>query len=263
MKLSETIPGKNLSVLLIGYPGCGKSIAAASFPPPIYIFDLDRRINSLLQYFPNRSDIEYDYYGPDDYAALDAKIRLAKSGSLPFKTYILDSLTALARMAINYSVNLRGGGRGSIAKGVIQMTTVDDFNGESRVLSVCMDSFRAKTFNANFILTAHLVETSVKKAGPGSEDITIQRLLTGGKSIAAEIPSYFDESYYIYKEVNVMQSPATIKYLSTIIPRDGIEKVKSALPIPTTIDFTMSKAGDKGLYQKIQDECKLKGIEIG
>lgn len=158
-KLSETKMGKNLSVLLIGYPGSGKSIAAASFPGPIYIFDLDKRINSLLQFFGNRADIEYDYYGPDEYAKLDTKIKEVKSGNAPHKTYIMDSLTALARMAINFSVSLRGGGKGSISKGAVQMTTFDDYNVESRIISTAIDSFRVANFRANFILTAHLLET--------------------------------------------------------------------------------------------------------
>ena len=256
MKLSETKMGKNLSVLLIGYPGSGKSIAAASFPGPIYIFDLDKRINSLLQFFGERSDIEYDYYGPDEYAKLDVKIKEIKSGNAPHRTYIMDSLTALARMAINYSINLRGGKGNS--KGVISMTQIDDYNAESRVLSVAMDSFRGNNFNKNFILTAHLVETNVKVLN--GEDTISQRLLTGGKSIAAEIPAYFDEAYYIVKENDLINNQ--VKYKSMTIPMNGIN-AKTALPISKEIDFTMKDKTSKGLYQIIQEECKKNNIEIG
>ena len=258
MKLSDTKRGSKLSVLLIGYPGEGKSIAAASFPKPIYIFDLDQRINSLLRFFPNAADIEYDHYGPDEYGKLDAKIKQIQAGNAPFKTYILDSLTALARMAINYSINIRGGGKGSVAKGVIQMTTVDDFNAESRILSVAMDTFRSPNFKSNFIMTAHLVETNVKSLN--EPDTVLQRLLTGGKSIAAEIPGYFDEAYYIYKDVDAFTN--TIKYKMSTVPKNGI-KTKTALPLSKEIDFTMEKEGDPGLYQKIQEECKKGGVEIG
>lgn len=256
MKLSETKMGKNLSVLLIGYPGSGKSIAAASFPRPIYIFDLDKRINSLLQYFPDAGDIEYDYYGPDEYAKLDAKIKEVKSGNAPYRTYIMDSLTALARMAINYSIAIRGGGKGN-TKGVIQMTQIDDYNAESRVLSVAMDSFRGTNFKSNFILTAHLVETNVKVLN--GDDTISQRLLTGGKSIAAEIPAYFDEAYYIVKENDMLNNKVSYKSITT--PMNGIN-AKTALPIPTSIDFTMTGKDSPGLFQRIQAECKLKGIEL-
>jgi hypothetical protein len=257
MKLSETKMGKNISVLLIGYPGSGKSIAAASFPGPIYIFDLDKRINSLLQFFGERSDIEYDYYGPDEYAKLDQKIKEIKSGNAPHRTYIMDSLTALARMAINYSIALRGGGKGN-TKGVIQMTQIDDYNAESRVLSNAMDSFRGQNFKANFILTAHLVETNVKVLN--GEDTISQRLLTGGKSIAAEIPAYFDEAYYIVKENDLLNNK--VSYKSMTVPMNGIN-AKTALPIPPVIDFTMKDKTSKGLYQIIQEECKKNNIEIG
>ena len=255
MKLSETKRGSKLSVLLIGYPGAGKSIAAASFPSPVYIFDLDQRINSLLSKFPNRADIEYDYYGPDEYAKLDQKIKQIQSGNAPFKTYIMDSLTALARMAINYSIGIRGG-KGN-TKGVISMTQVDDFNAESRVLSVAMDTFRSPLFRANFILTAHLVETSSKRLNEA--DVIQQRLLTGGKTIAAEIPAYFDEAYYIAKDVDQFNN--TIKYKAYTSPKNGID-TKTALPLPPIIDFTMEKEGDPGLYQKIQEECKKQGLEL-
>lgn len=257
MKLSETKPAKNLTVLLIGYPGSGKSIAAASFPPPIYIFDLDKRIDSLLQYFPGRADIEFDYYGPNDFTKFDAMMDKMESGQLPYKTYILDSLTALARMAINYSISLRGGK--GLKKGILNMIQVDDYGAETRVLSQALDSFRGERFNAHFVMTAHLVETATKKLD--ATDVIQQRLLTGGKGIAAEIPAYFNDIYYIYKEVNKITSPISISYKSTIIPTNGVD-AKSVLPIPNTIDFTMTKPGDDGLFQKIQKACKEKGIDL-
>lgn len=251
--------GKNLSVLLIGYPGSGKSIAAASFPRPIYIFDLDRRIDSLLNYFGDATDIEHDYYGPEEYLKLDAKIEQIKTGNAPFKTYIMDSLTTLARMAINYSLTMRGGGKGSILKGKVQMSTFDDYNVESHVILNMLNTFRTGNFKANFILTGHLLETRTKVPNT-TDDIVSQRLLTGGKNIAAEVPVYFNEVYYVDKNNDLLNNK--VSYRSITSPMNGING-KSALPIPSVIDFTMTGKDSKGLFQHIQEACKIKGIEIG
>lgn len=261
MKLSETKAGNKLSVLLIGYPGAGKSIAAASFPRPVYIFDLDRRIDALLRHFGTSDDIEHDYYGPEDYIKLDAMIDRIKAGDSPFKTYIMDSLTAFARMSINYSMSLRGkGSTGNIQKGVVQMTSIEDYGAETVIIRKMIDTFRGKNFRGNFIMTAHLVETSTKALNEA--EVVRQRLLTAGKGIAAELPAYFNEVYYIYKDVNRIVSPPDVKYLATTVPMNGID-TKTALPLPHAIDFTMRDPKDPGLYQKIQMICKEKGIEIG
>lgn len=256
MKLSTVKPGGKLFTLFIGPPGSGKSVGAGSYPPPIYVFDLDKRIDAMAGMFPGRDDIEFDQYGPEEFEKLWNKILEIRQGNSPFKTYVLDSLTSLARMAINYSIHLRGSG--GLKKGVIQMTQVDDFNGESRVLSVMMDAFRGANFRSNFILTAHLVETNSKKLN--EPDVIQQRLLTGGKSIAAEIPGYFNEIYLFGKSTGFDGKP---EFRISIVEKGAGIDTKSVLPLPSTINFTMSKPGEAGLFQKIQAICKEKGIEIG
>jgi len=248
------IGGKQFN-LFIGPPGSGKSIAAASYPSPIFFFDLDKRIDAVAPMFPGRADIEYESYGPDDYERLWNKITQIRAGNSPFKTYVLDSLTSLARMAINYSISMRSGK--GLSKGVIQMTQVDDFNGESRVLSVMMDAFRGTNFKSNFILTAHLVETSSKKLN--EDDVIQQRLLTGGKTIAAEIPGYFNEIYLFSRRTGFDSKP---KYFMSTVDKGAGINTKTILPLPSELEFTM-KPGEPGLFQKIQAACKLLGVDVG
>jgi len=254
-KISDIKIGGKLFQLFIGMPGTGKSIAAASYPSPIYFFDLDKRIDSIAPMFPGRTDIEYDQYGPEEYEKLWIKIQQIKSGNSPFKTYVLDSLTSLARMAINYSISVRG--KSGLTKGVIQMTQVDDYNSESRVLSVIMDAFRGSNFKSNFILNAHLVETSTRNLD--GKDTIQQRVLTGGKTIAAEIPGYFNEVYLFSRQTG-MDGKSNFM-MSTIGHAAGVN-TKTALGLPAEINFTM-KPGSEGLFQKIQAECKTRGVEIG
>lgn len=254
-KTSEVKIGKKFFGLFVGPPGSGKDIAAASWPGPTYTIDLDKRIESVAAMFPNRLTDEYDQFSPDEFEKLWSKIQQIRSGNSPFKTYILSSLTALARMAINYSIGLRGGK--GLTKGVIQMTEVQDFNAESRVLSMVLDAFRGSNFKSNFILTAHLVETNSKKLD--GTDVIQQRVLTGGKTIGAEIPGYFNEIYLFNKKQGFDGKP---EYKMTTMGQAAGIDTKTILSIPNEIDFTM-KPGEPGLFQKIQEACKASGVEIG
>jgi hypothetical protein len=254
-KLSDVKIGGKFFGLFVGPPGSGKDIAANSWPGPIYNFDLDRRIDSVASMFGSRSDIEYDQFGPDDYGRFWDKILQIKSGNAPAKTYILSSITALARMAINYSISIRGNKGNS--KGIVQMTDISDYNAESRIISIVLDAFRGSNFKSNLIVTAHLVETNSRSLD-GSEGMQ-QRVLTGAKTIGAEIPAYFNEIYMFRKQSGMDGKSRFL--MSTQGQAAGIN-TKTILPLPGEIDFTM-KAGEPGLFQKIQTICKAANIEIG
>lgn len=248
--------GGKIFQLSVGYPGTGKTVAAASYPPPIYFLDLDLRMAPLAKMFAGREDIEFDSYGPNDFLKFWEKLNQIRQGNTPHKTYIVDSLTALARMTLNYAVSLRGSGRDFKKKGVIDLLEIEDFGAEGRLLGTVLDSFRAS--RKNFIMTAHLIETTEKDIKAKSETVC-KSLLTGGKKIAAEIPSYFDEVYYHFVRTSMDGKP---EFLISTVKKDDIF-AKSALPIPAEINYTMQKANDPGLYQRIQEECKKNGIEIG
>jgi hypothetical protein len=257
-KLNDVKIGGKFFGLFVGPPGSGKDIGAASWPGPVYTFDLDKRIDSVAAMYPNHPNDEFDQYGPDDFEKLWNKVKQIQAGNSPFRTYILSSLTALARMGINYSISMRGNNAGGKTKvGLVQMTEVQDFNAESRILSIVLDAFRGNNFKSNFIMTAHLVETNTKKLD--GSDVTMQRVLTGGKTIGAEIPGYFNEIYLFNKKLG-FDGKAEYK-MTTNGEAAGIS-TKTILPIPGEIDFTM-KPGEAGLYEKIKEACKAKGIEIG
>lgn len=257
-KLSDVKIGGKIFALFVGHPGSGKDIAANSFPGPIYNFDLDKRIDSVAAMFGSSSDIEYDQFGPEEFPKLWDKVKAIKDNQGRFKTIVMSSLTALARMGINYSISLRGTSDGSKTnKGVIQMTEVQDFGAESRVLSMVLEAFRSQNFKANFILTAHLVETNSKTLG--GKDITMQRVVTAGKVIGAEIPAYFNEIYLFEKTTGFDNKS---KYMMRTTGEAAGINTKTILPLPNEIDFTMKK-GESGLYSKIQEECRKGGIEIG
>ena len=260
-KISDIKIGGRLFQLSVGYPGTGKTVAAASYPTPILFLDLDLRLAPLAKMFPGREDIEYESYGPNDFLRFWNKLQEIRAGNTPHKTYVLDSLTALARMTLNYSVSMRGSSgdekrKSSFkAKGVIDLLEIEDFGAEGRLLGHVVDSFRAT--KKNFIMTAHLIHTTEKDIKTKTES-DYKSLLTGGKKIAAEIPSYFDEIYYHFIETQMDDS---MSYKISTVKRNDVF-AKTALPLPPTLDYTM-KPGEPGLFQKIQAACKANGVEIG
>lgn len=263
MKLSDINPSKNQRVLLIGHSGSGKTNAAMSYPGPILNFDFDGRIRSVLPFYPqNLERDEVETYGPYEFQRLWDRLQKLRAGDVRHKTYVLDSFTALAKMAINFSQENRGEGIGKVIgkSSKIPIMDLPDFNAEANLLGHVLALFRS--LNANFIMTAHHMETSSKKKGSSKdmvgEDIVVHKLVTAAKLTAAEAPIYFDETYYIYK-VDKVQPPNA--YKASTMDMNGITICKTALPLPAEIDFTMEKGGE-GLYQKIQRICKEKGIEL-
>ncbi len=260
-KVNDIKLGGRMVQLNIGPPGAGKTTGAGSYPGPIMFLDLDQRVAPLKKMFPNDTTMEYESFGPFDFLRFWERINQLRQGNAPFKTYVLDSLIALARMTLNYSVGLRTGEKRNTEykkRGVIDLLEIEDFGAEGRLLGHVIDVFR-NLGRSNFILNAHLIETSSTDIKT-KQTTTTQTLLTGGKKIAAEIPSYFNEVYYFFTRDTMVDSGPD--YFISTVPMDDI-MCKTALPLPPTIKFTMNEKEKGGLFQKIQEACKEKGIEIG
>lgn len=100
---------RRLKYLLCGDPGVGKSVLAASAAKwgPIYIFDLDGRIDSIHEYYrdrPEAKNIDFDTYsieeGKESKTAKEVADKLLgfreytkKNGKPPYATIIFDSWT--------------------------------------------------------------------------------------------------------------------------------------------------------------------------
>lgn len=253
-----------IMALLISPPGGGKTILCASMgeddpPKSVYFFDCDLRmkpIRKMRHLFPN-AKISYDSYGPADFEKLwKAAQNIAKNDGL-YDWVILDSLTALARMNLNYSTVLRGQGdnaREGKRKGVIDLLEIEDFGAEGRGIGYLLDLFRGMR-RTNFILTAHLIRVAEKDLK--SKTITnTQTLLTGGKKIAAEIPSYFDEVWFIGVEPSFAGEPE--RWLWTVPVEDIM--CKTALPLPPRIKIDGLNAWQE-MKKYLNFESETKGGE--
>jgi len=245
----NTGDGSPQSCLFIGDSGTGKSIAACSWPGPIYVASCDGRMGSVAEWHRGRKDIEFDIF--TKYQDLDEKVDSFEY-SCPYKTVICpDPITKLSEFSLRYSFSLRGavtydeetgkvvkGSKGK-NKGVIDITTVEDFNAETRGILDLIANLKVaqKIHKFNLIVTAHLITTTYTKVG-GQESHIRRDILTAGKKVAAFIPIDFDEVYHFYTE----EEKWKVKTYN-----DGIVAARSSfLNMPKVIDWT-----DKSLYDEV------------
>jgi hypothetical protein len=248
-KTSDISLEDRIFALFKGEPKSGKSVAAASFPGPIYFFDLDGRMKPVRNFWPQRTDISYDTFTQDDYAKFEAKFNVILARN-DYKTLVFDSLTSLALMVLKYSMSLRG--RDGNKRGIIDLREVEDYGTESQALTDTLEEIRK--FKCHVIVTAHVLETS--QTDIKRKETTVTRtILTGGKKVAAMIPKNFDEIWHF----NVDQSPEIGKPAERAIYTESVGEdfAGTALPLPRKIVFT-----GKGLYQVVADLLSQKGINL-
>lgn len=234
MKLSQVVLDDWFRIIFTGEQGTGKSIAALSFPRP-YVFDLDGRVRSLVNYYGADAfpDADVEYYGPEDYVRfVDDFNRLVVDTNSKYDTFVIDSLTAFARMVLNYSIGLRGKDKGK-TKGIVNIVDIDDYNAEDQMISDLLATAR-QLKKKHFILTAHLLENFKGK----------RTLLTGGRRIRSEATAYFDEVWNFYTDAQLSGKP---KHFVSTVPI-GVDNAKTALPLPPQFDWT----NEKNFYQLLR-----------
>jgi len=204
--------GAPQTCLFVGDSGAGKSIAAGSWPKPLYFASCDGRMGSVAEWHRGTPGIEFDIF--TDYGALREKVD-SWENSCPYEngTIVIDPVTNLSVMLMRYSYKLRGitewdeqagkqikGVKGK-KKGAIDISTIEDYNTETTgIQDLIMDlKVVSKKFNVNIIFVAHLLTTTYSKMG-GQESHIFRSILTAGKKIATYIPTQFDEVYHFYIE---------------------------------------------------------------
>lgn len=243
--------GARLFCLFKGEPGTGKTVAAASFPDPLFI-DLDRRTAPIKKMFPTKS---VRVKRPDTFNEFwDFVMEFREDCG----TLVIDGLTRLADKTLGFSIDLAGGPADRWGPNRNQSDNlrtkhfpapaeIQDWGGEDRGLAAILDALQV--LPCHVILTAHVItteQTELKK-GVGRITHTSRSLITGGKKIAAKIGLWFDEAYHFNVEspLGVEETRYTI-----LTEHTGNDWAKTALPLPRQIDFTM-RPGEPGLYDQI------------
>ena len=274
-----------IKALFVGPSGTGKSIAAATFPRPLYIMDIDSRIRSIRNFFHHRHDfldgIYHDTFGSfsEFVKAFEILERDAATNNLRYKTIFLDSLTSLSQSTIRHGLVEKAGGVTSLLSGGkgfkiagVSIPMFDEWNMEATVFRDVMYA-ATHVFKCNVILSAHQyhtdeVETTIDSRGKTvQENVVKYHIFTGAKKAAAALPTDFDEIYYFKRN--------GAKHLVHTQGVREFDHVKTALPLPQQMDITMKPnarldngklkpidAYNGSLYHKILKECKSGGMEI-
>jgi hypothetical protein len=237
--------------LFKGDPGVGKSIAAASFPKP-FIFDNDRRIKSVVNYWRPRGK-EVDYMHAKDFIQIQQKLESFLC-NCPYETIVYDGFTTGADMILRTMQTTRETGAKKIMRGGIELLQIEDYGGESQGLKWIIETLKDISWrqNVHVICTAHVLETS--STNLKTQQSTISRsLMTAGKKIAAALPVHFDEAYHF--DVQSGFDPTDMPKYTILTHHVGQDWAKTALPLPMRIDFT-----NGSLYDKIMEELTAQGV---
>lgn len=233
--------------LFVGPNGSGKTIAAASFPGPIMIWDFDGRVEPIKKFFPGRDDIEYWTVGLDDNARRDVigfKTWCARFEALqdncPYETIIIDSYTAYSATAVFHQMGMHDSDV-KRTKGGLPIPDWDEYKGETGVFLQTLEI--AKILPCNVIVTAHPVSKAQTKKQGGSTNevlasmIRASTLATYGWKTDSFLPNYFNEMYYFHTDVTSQVAMANRYLVQTVSAGEIV--AKTALPLPAIIDISM------------------------
>ena len=257
-KASDYIPDKRFFALLKGDPGCGKSIAAATFAlnGPQFIFDFDGKFGAIYNFFTNiipcpeiLNNIEYERF--DNYNGAAEKLQdiIDYEPNKYTGGIIWDTLTTCVDSILTQIQVVKGTDPKKVGKlkmvGDIQVGDIEDYNAESSALTRLLQTAKFK-LPVHFLMLAHVVRTEANQLDGGIK-ITRQ-LLTAGKKVAAKIPAYFDEAWHLTSNSGGETLGSDRYILRT--KASGEDWARTSLPLPATIDVT----GKKFLWKELQKE---------
>lgn len=201
-KLSEIKPNENKKILVIGQSGSGKTCFASTFPGPTYFADFDGKVTSAASYLerfdPTKlGEVDYDNFAADRtdqghykrfYDKLTEHEKLSKEGKLPFKTWVLDSLTRWSEDLMQ-AILKQNPAIKPLAQGVPAM---GHYNIHSNWFKEQLG--RILALNCNVIVTAHIERKQDESSGE-----ILNKALVSGK-LADYLPIVFEEVYRTYAE---------------------------------------------------------------
>ena len=257
-----------IKALFVGGAKSGKSIQAMTFPKPMYIFDIDGRIKSLLNFYhpypDNLKGIEFDTIKSYNQFG-DVIDRMERR--CDYETVVIDSLTTLCNMIIRHGLKSYGvpllGTRDSEERGLKRIAGIpipgwDEWNLEASVLRELL-FMCTKGIDANIILTAHLYHTEEQERDDNGkmQQVTKYHVITGGKKAGASLPAEFDEIYHFKGEGD----NRTVNTNATV----GVPFAGTTLKLPKRMNVRIDpkrklSAGNGSLYHKIVEECEQNGL---
>lgn len=200
--------------LFIGRSGSGKSAAAFSFPHPIKVLDLDGRIRGGLTSWINREGMDYESYPrkfnknmPESIfqklnSDLESIYVQAQVGQCPYKTLVLDSITAETINFLLDAIPLTHAQNKGRSLGPLALAGPEDYKFQSTGTMQVLAFLRSLPI-PNIVVTAHVVNRWGKPLGadPNAivENVILGEQLSLTDKLAENIPTYFDHIFKFEK----------------------------------------------------------------
>lgn len=256
--IEELKLGEPTTTLIKGPNGYGKTIAAASYPAPVFDCDFDGRVDPLSWFYrgERKKEIYYQNYGIHNlFPFLDMLDRLLAEGVISLDgrifrpgTVIVDSVTSLSITSINYQMNERRlqykrkpDNKQKRTPSGILLPDWDEYSGETMIFTQVLDVCKAipKRHGIHIIFTAHpIAGTSVKRDEEGKVSVTtkVSPIIAIGKKPAELTPNYFNEIYHLglAQSMNIGSKAKRIAFTQTI----GDDMAKTAMPLPPSFEWT-------------------------
>jgi len=256
--LSDLNPGDPTTTLLKGPTGYGKTIAACSYPEPIYVFDFDSRVDSIQSFYrgERKREIYFDTYGAFNlFRYLDELNEILATGTIridgrtirPNTVVVGDSVTALSIAAVDYQLNeVRSMAKkdkkiGKKTQGGIIIPDWDEYKGETAVFSEVLGIVKAlpKRHGIHSIMTAHPIKgTSVGKDASGKVSVSIKTspIVSIGLKAGELVPTAFNEVYHFafLPSLNAGQKGRRLVYTEGT----GDEMAKTTMLLPVVFEWT-------------------------
>lgn len=243
--LSDMVLGGRFMAMFKGSYKTGKTIAAASWPKPLRIYDFDGRMAPLKLFYKNAPGISVQTVGPVSIPSHDiisykefCKEFEDLQDRCDFATVVLDSFTSLSNTAITFQLAVAGRSEKKIADKIgrlnaagLRLPGFDEYNGETTSITQILDV--AKILPCHFIMTAHPI-TKIETDGTRVKRVTT--LASYGQKIASIAPAYFDEVYHFSMQPGLTEAEPTRRFILT--QPDGDDFAGTALPLPRMIEIT-------------------------
>ena len=257
MRANLIVPDKNISILLKGTPGIGKTIAATSFCifGDVYLAYFDKRTPVELVGFYKKigrpellERIEWDAFGSGN--ANEYLNRLIKLSREPGKyvAIITDSVTNLTSAAVNWSLSFRDPKKTKKSDDQFLIPDFDQYKCETSLASQALDL--CKLIPGYSIWVAHPLP-KLEVSGSGS-NMTVTRsstLVSYGQKVGAMIPGSFTEVYHFGRQVE-----KRIVFTDMI----GDDYAKTSFNLPQSFNITNRLFAEvwKGLMEIALEEKK-------
>jgi len=236
--LSDIKTESNLKILLFGNSGAGKTCFAAGFPGPILYLDFDGKVDSAAEFY--KADKER--LSKIDVRQLQQQLMMnptmnpiaelnkiiatelipaQKSGALPFKTLVLDSITTFSSLTLNHILLTNPGiKRNTTAQG--NQPGLQDYGILKREFAKLIPGLLS--LQCNVVMLGHISTDKDEQTG----EIIRGPLMDG--SFAKELPIYFKEVWRAFtddKGVHYAQTKSDSRYNC----RSQLPKLPSPMPL--------------------------------